>query len=389
MSEKLSISQEEINGMDTSILQDLTASSEPLAALHFDREEYTPFEQLLEHIRQLPDRPDRVPVKRLNVNGRVVSDSMERYLSHAGESSSLLKEALKSPRHYLIARTSELKSKNTHHFDFGTFVHSAILEPSKFSKVRVLPQASKTTASGCRRLIRYYWELLGIQGNADLSDQKIGALRVQIDTLHTAAKEAGYTFIKEDDAKIVDVIRIAYKTYGGGILPKLMQYVKAETSMYGTDPDTGMKVKIRPDGMLLEENFGINAILSIKTTSASSVQAFYNECAKYRYELSEGMYLKVASEITGRPFTATLTWMIQNTAPFQIAVIFWDAEDLQIGKYKYAQALDIVKRCKASGSWPGFDALAEEGAFGIIQGKLPCYIKSELLPQYLPDVEVD
>ena len=41
--------------------------------------------------------------------------------------------------------------------------------------------------------------------------------------------------------------------------------------------------------MLLEENFGINAILSIKTTSASSVQAFYNECAKYRYELSEGM----------------------------------------------------------------------------------------------------
>ena len=43
--------------------------------------------------------------------------------------------------------------------------------------------------------------------------------------------------------------------------------------------------------------------------------------------------------------------MIQNTAPFQIALIFWDAEDLQIGKYKYAQALDIVKRCKASGSW--------------------------------------
>lgn len=36
----------------------------------------------------------------------------------------------------------------------------------------------------------------------------------------------------------------------------------------------------------------------------------------------------------------------------------------------------------------GFDALAEEGAFGIIQGKLPGYIKSELLPQYLPDVEV-
>ncbi len=362
-------------------------ASEPLVSLHFDREEYTPFEQLLEHIRQLPERPARVPIKRLNVGGRVVSDSMDRYLAHQGESSSLLKEALKSPRHYYIARNMELKPKNSHHFDFGTFVHAAVLEPSKFSKVRVLPPASKTTASGCRRLIRYYWELLGIQGDVDLTDQKIGALRVMIETLHAAAKEAGYTFIKEEDAKIIEAIRIAYKTYGGGILPKLMQYVKSETSMYGTDPDTGMKVKIRPDGMLLEENFGINAILSIKTTSAASVSAFYNDCAKYRYELSEGMYLKVASQITGRPFTATLMVMIQNTLPFQIALIFWDAEDLQIGKYKYAQALDIVNRCRASNNWPGFDALAEEGAFGIIQGKLPGYIKSELLPQYLPDVE--
>ena len=389
MSEKLSISQEEIDGMDTSILQDLTASSEPLAVLRFDREDYTPFEQMLEHIRQLPERPVWVPIKRLNVNGRVVSDSMDRYLAHPGESSSLLKEALKSPRHYYIARNMELKPKNTRHFDFGTFVHAAVLEPSKFSKVRVLPPASKTTASGCRKLIRYYWELLGIQGDVDLTDQKIGALRVMIETLHAAAKEAGYAFIKEEDAKIVEAIRIAYKTYGGGILPKLMRFVKPETSMYGVDSDTGMKVKIRPDGMLLEENFGINAILSIKTTNAASVQAFYNECAKYRYELSEGMYLKVASQITGRPFTATLMVMIQNTLPFQIALIFWDAEDLQIGKYKYAQALDIVKRCRTTDSWPGFDALAEEGAYGIIQGKLPAYIKSELLPQYLPDVETD
>ena len=81
-------------GFDVFDLTGAAPAGEPLAALHFDREEYTPFEQLLEHIRQLPDRPDRVPVKRLNVNGRVVSDSMERYLSHAGESSSLLKDCL-------------------------------------------------------------------------------------------------------------------------------------------------------------------------------------------------------------------------------------------------------------------------------------------------------
>ncbi|MEG2613297.1 MAG: PD-(D/E)XK nuclease-like domain-containing protein, partial [Alistipes sp.] len=146
----------------------------------------------------------------------------------------------------------------------------------------------------------------------------------------------------------------------------------------------GLPVKIRPDAILLEENFGFNAIISFKTTSATSVETFLRDCAKYQYELSEGMYLKVASEVTGRKFTATLMVMIQTVIPFQVAVLFWDAEDLQVGKYKYAQALDIVKQCKDTNSWLGFDAKAEEGAHGIIQSKLPDYIKLELLPQYIP-----
>lgn len=359
------------------------SAGEPLSELRFDREDYTPFEQLLEHIQQLPDRPCRVSPKALSVNGRVVADRMDKYLAHTGESSSLLKEALKSPRHYYIARHTELKPRNTPHFDFGTLVHSAVLEPTKFAKVKILPDVNLSTTEGCRTMIRYYWELLGMQGDIDILDYKIGALRESIAELSGQASAAGYTFVKADDSQIINIIRICYMTYGDGILPKIMRYVQPETSMYGVDASTGLRVKIRPDGLLLEENFGINAILSIKTTSAPSVEAFYRDCAKFRYELSEGMYLKVASEITGRRFTATLMLMIQNVAPFQMALIFWDAEDLQIGKYKYAQSMDIVKQCRDAKRWDGFDALAEEGAFGIIQGKLPYYIKNELSPQYV------
>lgn len=359
------------------------SAGEPLSELRFDREDYTPFEQLLEHIKQLPDRPCRVSPKALSVNGRVVADRMDKYLAHAGESSSLLKEALKSPRHYYIARHTELKPRNTHYFDFGTLIHSAVLEPKKFAKVKILPDVNLSTTEGCRTMIRYYWELLGMQGDIDILDYKIGALRESIAELSGQASAAGYTFVKADDNQIINIIRICYMTYGDGILPKIMRYVQPETSMYGVDASTGLRVKIRPDGLLLEENFGINAILSIKTTSATSVEAFYRDCAKFRYELSEGMYLKVASEITGRRFTATLMLMIQNVAPFQMALIFWDAEDLQIGKYKYAQSMDIVKQCRDAKRWDGFDALAEAGAFGIIQGKLPSYIKNELSPQYI------
>ena len=371
-------------GFDISDLTGATVAEE-LSPLQFDREDYTPFEEFLHRIPMLPEKPRKVHNYALSVKGRVVNDRMEKYLAHPGESSSLLKEALKSPRHYLIARNEEVKPRNTDHFELGTFCHQAILEPSKFEKVVVEPKNNRGTIEGCRNLIGWYCDLLSIPQYAVLSTLKIQALKDMVSDLEMLAKKAGYTMIGDEHYNIIRVVKTAYKTYGGGILPKLMRYVKTETSMYGTDPSTGLKVKIRPDGLLLEENFGINAILSVKTTCATSVEAFMRDCAKFRYELAEGMYLKVASEVTGRKFTATLMIMAQTTLPFQVAVFYWDAEDLQVGKYKYAQAMDIVKRCMEANTWPGFDAKAESGAYGIIQCKLPDYIKSELLPQYLPE----
>lgn len=377
------ISAQELEGLDPRVLDTLGVSETVLSPLQFDRTEYTPFEEFLHRLSRLPEKPKKVHNYAFSVNGRVVNDRMEKYLAHEGESSSLLKEALKSPRHYLYARGN--KRKDVRHFELGTFIHSAILEPSRFNKVLVEPEASRAKNEGLHTLIRYYWELLGDPQDCVLGDLKMPALRDKLYLLEARAAEAGYIFVDTETSRIINNIRIDFKVYGGGILPKMMRYVKTETSMYGKDSSTGLKVKIRPDGLLLEENFGINAILSVKTTCATSVEAFMRDCAKFRYELAEGMYLKVASEITGRRFTATVMIMAQTVMPYQVAAFYWDAEDLEIGKYKYQQAMDIVKQCMDANSWPGFDAKAESGAYGIIQCKLPDYIKSELLPQYLPE----
>ena len=87
-------------GFDISDLTGATVAEE-LSPLQFDREDYTPFEEFLHRIPMLPEKPRKVHNYALSVKGRVVNDRMEKYLAHPGESSSLLKEALKSPRHYL------------------------------------------------------------------------------------------------------------------------------------------------------------------------------------------------------------------------------------------------------------------------------------------------
>lgn len=372
-------------GFDTPDLTGATAASDELSPLQFDRAEYTPFEEFVHQLSMLPDTPRRVHNYALSVRGRVANDRMENYLKHEGESSSLLKEVLKSPRHYLVTRNMDVSPRNTDHLELGTFAHQAILEPSKFEKVIIEPKANRGTTAGVCALIEFYSDLLAIPQTAIFADMKMGELREMLSSLESEAAARGYTAITSDYASIIRAMRISFNTYGGGILPRIMSYVKTETSMYGRDASTGLKVKIRPDGLLLEENFGLNAILSVKTTSATSVEAFMRDSAKFRYELAEGMYLKVASDITGRHFSGTIMIMVQTVIPYQVAVLYWDAEDLQIGKYKYAQALDIVAQCRAANHWPGFDAKAEAGAYGIIQAKLPNYIRAELLPQYLPE----
>ena len=357
-------------------------------ALQFDKNEYTDFGAFAFGIADLPKKPvtKKASCRSLSVNGRVVQDKMEKYLSAQGESSSALKEVLKSPRHYLIYKNEDLRPKDESHFTLGTFIHSAFLEPSKFDKVKVLPEGgNKSSKAGITLLIQYYWELLGLQPDAFLSEMKMDELKETLFDLEVLAKKAGYTFIDADMAAIVKVVRSSYKIYGGGIIPRLIAHGRTEVSMYGRDPGTGLKVKIRPDCMLLEEQVGANIILSVKTTSATSIDAFMRDAAKYRYELAEGMYLQVASEITGRKFTGTIMLIAQTVIPYQCALIWLDAEDLACGKYKYQQAIDIVKQCKDSDNWPGFEAYAEDGASGIIQARFPSWIKSELNPQYIPE----
>ncbi len=390
----LALSAEELVGINTSSLADMQPTEKievEESALHFDTTDYTPLEAFAEAIRSKLVKLRRsekfapkkyVSLASLKVNGGVKREPMDNYLANEALSSSLLKQALISPRHYYIAKHMPITPKSTKHFELGTFAHSAILEPSKFDKVMVEPAVNRATKDGLRELIEFYYTIIDAEQEELIS---MGELRGQAEKLRGQAEKEGCTFIDGHSAQLVNIMRQTCATYAGGIIKELMKYAKKEISIYGVDPSTGLDVKIRPDAMLFEEDFGINVIVSVKTTSALTPDAFLRDCAKYRYEVSEGMYLDVASNVMGRKFSGTLMIVMQTAAPYQMFMLWWDAEDLQIGKYKYYHAMQTIKECTDSGVYKGFDSLAEEGHFGIIKGKLPNYIKSELPPQYVGD----
>lgn len=338
-----------------------------------------------------------IDVESLSVNGWVVQDDMECYLTDPSYNSSTLKEALKSPLHLYFERESGWKQKLERvkkekvYFSLGTFLHTCILEPSKFSSVLVEPAVNRTTLEGLDKLIKFWERKVAIlsDGAKFIRKAKISVRRKNLNLSKYDGKKfyleklkhfSGRIAVTAEQKIIIDAVKFNYNRYGGGILPQLMQGSKKEVSMYYTEPITGIPVRVRPDAIQFSENIGHNAIISVKSTSCESLSHFYYHSAKLLYELAEGMYLDVAEAITGRPFTCVIMIMLQTIPPFGVAALVWNAEDIEIGKYKYRQALQTVADCEAAGKYPGYDIYAEEGNLGFIDMKQPEWNAKELLP---------
>ncbi len=250
-----------------------------------------------------------------------------------------------------------------------------------FDRYIIEPDHPLNTNEGIMEMIRFY-EKATNKAQASLAGVKQPGLKAYLQELKS---ECRYPRIKREHQDIVDVLKQSYNKYGGGIIRRILKGAVAETSFYGNDPVTGLPVKIRPDYFNIRENIGVDAIISFKTTSAQRLEKFIYDSAKFQYELSEGMYQEVASHITGRQFNTTILIMLQTVPPFLPAVFWWDAEDLQNGKYKYRFAMDTVKDCLDNGLFPGYDAAAESGNYGIIEMKQPGWAIKELHPVDIED----
>lgn len=381
---------------DFSIFEEGVELGVEMNPLLFDEGDYTPIETILEHVlsNEEPKVDAMKLLAQLSNGGKVVDDEMDVYLKTKACSSNALKEALKSPLHYLIATEEPDIREDKNHFNLGTFCHLAFLQPELFDTLVTEPQASRSTKEGINTLTAF-WEKICREVQKEtgrkiikyararrkkkgLDPTKMDGAKYYIDELK---RLSGKESIDARNYAIVNLIKRNYYAYGGGIIPRLLKGALFETSMYYKDPETLLPCKIRPDAAQLEENIGCNAIISFKTTHADSIQKFKYDAAKYLYHLSEGMYLEGFEAATGRKCGAVICVMLQTVSPFLPAVLMYSPEDLANGKYRYRTALRNVREAIDKESWPGFDSYAEAGHYGIIQMELPEWSRKELLSQ--------
>lgn len=121
----------------------------------------------------------------------------------------------------------------------------------------------------------------------------------------------------------------------------------AEVSVF--DERTGVKRRCRFDW--LPDDGGI--AVDLKTTLDASKAGFSKSAAKFGYHVQRGFYLDILKNATGREVDMLFV-AVEKEPPYLVAVHQFEPEFADMGEMEALEALDIYRRCMASGEWPGY-----------------------------------
>lgn len=236
---------------------------------------------------------------------------------------STLKAMRTSPKHYLHLLATP--REDTDALKQGRLTHCALYEPGALhERYVVAPSFHRGMNDDTARAKGYAG---GKQAAAEWDAAMIGTQAESV----TAEMMLRATSMR--DAVMADPV--ARRFFEGG---------HAELQIEWTDAETGIECRGRVDH--------VNGALSdLKTTR--SIAAFDRDAARYLYHAQLAWYhdglLAAGIETDGLPYIIA----VENEAPFDVLVLFFDAADLAAGRRVYRECLDRLAECRAANVWPG------------------------------------
>lgn len=234
-----------------------------------------------------------------------------QYHAHPAVSKSVLDRIARSPLH-ARAYIDGVRDEPTPAMNFGTALHSAVLEPSLFAAKYAVFEGDRRTKDGKAR----YEEL----------------------------QQRGATIISAADNDAISAMAMAIRQHP--IAARLLASGLAESSVFWQHPATGLQCKCRPDWWIEADE----TVVDIKSTEDASPAAFARSVAAYRYHVQAAHYLM------GTQARRFLFVAVEKKAPHAVAVYELDDDALQIGMRLRDRDLEQYASCVEFDTWPGFPA---------------------------------
>jgi hypothetical protein len=234
-----------------------------------------------------------------------------------------LKQLLRSPAHYQSYLTET--RKETPALFYGTAIHARLLEPEVYARTYI--------------------------GAYNLDKRKKDYAEFEVMT-------AGLRILSRDQMTAIE--RINENVMAHASARALLRGGTVEQTLIWQDEETGVWLKIRPD--CLNFDFGDGICVDVKSTDDASGAEFPRSCVKYDYDLQAAVYLDGLRAVYKRDFDFAFL-AVEKDGPYGVALYGAPEEMLERGRRRFRQALQLLVKCRDTGSWPCYQ---QDGGYEIL-----------------------
>jgi len=282
--------------------------------------------------------------------------SIEDY--HANKthiSSTVIKNAKDSLKHYDWYRRGLLPQSTGSHFAFGNAFELALLStPEYLEKVAVKPEGD--WIAECMKIKEYS----NVRNTA-----KYKELAEDFDM-----KNRGKYFINETGPESFETIEeMLSSCYQDKAIQGLIANTEYQLSLFWTDPETGVRLKTRPDICKRKKN----VIVNVKTTLDGSPEAFTKDINKYDYALQACIESRgcIASGIMDK--VDNYFWLVvEKVPPFNATIYEFAQTDIGACMDGLDFLLSKISKAEKQNLWPGYSERSDN-KFGILTAKIPLW----------------
>jgi hypothetical protein len=254
----------------------------------------------------------------------------EQYHAAEGISSSAVKTVANSTLAHWKGEVRESKTA----FDLGTAVHSLVLEPHLDNVVCGPDDRRSVDWKAKYRAATMNGQLLLTSGDFEQARSMSGAV----------LNNENVRLMLENKSTVI------------------------EASFFADDPDTGVKVKTRPDAFVRDRSL----VIDIKTTLDASPAGFQREIRKYGYDMQAAFYLRTL-RLAGEDADQFMFVAVEKKPPYAVCIHILSDAYLQYAHERVIHTLHRIAQAEAAGEFP-----TDWPAVNVVQ-----------LPQWLADTTDD
>lgn len=266
-------------------------------------------------------------------------------------SSSSIKEAIKSLAHFNHYRNTPSNYKSC--FDFGNAFEIALLD-----------YAHST--------LNFQNEVIVFDVDQRPEQDKGITSKINQDWKNSILKGEKYVINKTGAESFETLQAMLQSCARDAMIQRLIRNTEYQNSYFWTDPETGLKLKTRPDLTKINRN----VILDVKTARDASPTGFAKQAAQMEYPIQAVIQMRGLIETGQMPKIDAYYWLVvEKEAPFNAQIYEFPMEDWQFVDDKLSYHLKTLAQAIEENKFVGYGQQADN-VFGILRLELPLYYRN-------------